>query len=1186
MSKNPRFVLSAAILAANIFVSGLLAYMLITARGQRENEIRTTIENVTSLLDRSITEAVGRIDLSLRATGDHLEEQLRRHGGIDDREVIALLDSRRAWVSGFAATFRVTDASGAVRYCSGGCVSKDEPPLADRDFFAAHNNQKDSGLIVTNLVFDRAYNDWVISFTRRYNDPDGRFAGVITASVPASSFALLFANLNLGPHGVAMLRDADFAIIVRTPPSPLPSQLIGSRAPSRELMDIVASGDGAGFFHLAPASDGIERTLAYRRLSAVPFHLSAGMGTEDYLTEWRGLLWKGIAAAAIFLAGSISVAWFLRRTEAATELSRSLLRNASDGIHILDFQNNIIETSDAFCRMLGYSRDEMIGMNVNEWDVPLAGLTYEEIVDRLGLVSKVQTVETQHRRKDGSRLDIEVTSRPIEQAGQRLIFCSARDITERKAAEARNRRLSNLYAALSQCNQAIVHCADETELLPKICRCAVEYGFVKTAWIGFVDETSKQIRPVAWYGEGHELGFPENIPVVTVDAGDPRSRGLTGTAVRNNQPQWSQDYLHDPITAPWHEFGKKAGWMSSATLPLCRNGAAVGCLVIYSGTINAFDEDARKLLLEMAMDISFALDNFAREADRRQSAAALRASETRYRLVFQTSLDAIAINRLDDGAYVDINDGFTDMTGFVHDDVMGRTALDINIWADLKNRQILVEKLRHASTCRNMEAQFRKKNGDLIWGLMSASLIELDGKLCILSITRDISDIKKAEEEIKTLAFYDPLTHLPNRRLLTDHLRHAQAAATRNKRKCALLFVDLDDFKTLNDSSGHAIGDSLLQEVAKRLAACVREADTVARLGGDEFIVLIEDLSENRDEAAIQAEAVGAKILDAISQPYLLAGRECRSTTSIGVTMFGGRNENTDELLTQADIAMYQAKTAGRNTLRFFSPDLQVAINSRVAMEEGLRLAIAKDQFLLYYQPQIDDGHLVGAEALIRWNHPENGVIAPGHFIPLAEETGLILPLGQWVLDTACRQIAAWAAREDTAHIVLAVNVSALQFRQPDFIERTFATLEQTGANPHNLKLELTESMLLDNVEDVIAKMTALRSRGVRFSLDDFGTGYSSLSYLKRLPLDQLKIDRSFVSEVLTDPNDAAIARTIIALGQTMGLSVIAEGVETEGQRDFLSGLGCQAYQGFLFGRPLPLDEFQMSLRTLTSVSQ
>jgi len=739
-------------------------------------------------------------------------------------------------------------------------------------------------------------------------------------------------------------------------------------------------------------------------------------------------------------------------------------------------------------------------------------------------------------------------------------------------AEARIRRLSNLYAALSQCNQAIVHCTDEGELFSQICRCVVEYGFVKSALIGLVDEANRQVKPVASYGD--DAGCLEHLPW-TDDADDPYGLGPTGMALRENQPHWCQDFLNDPATAAWHGYAEAADWRSFASLPLRRKGVPVGCLSIYSDTVNAFDDEARTLLIEMATDISFALDNFAREAERRRAAEELRASEARYRTTFQTSLDAVNINHLTDGKFVDVNNTFLEAMGYEREEVIGRTGLELNIWADPDDRRHVFEVLHKNGSCRNFEARFRKKNGETIWGLLSASVMELDGIPCAFAVTRDVSDIREAEDEIKYLAFYDPLTRLPNRRLLMDRLRQALASGARSGRRRALLFVDLDNFKTLNDTLGHETGDLLLQDVARRLASCVRESDTVARLGGDEFVVMLEDLSESAKDAAAHAETVGEKIRAAVGQPYLLDGRECDITTSIGITLFGDHRENVGDLLKQSDIAMYQAKSAGRNTIRFFSSALQTAIDARAALEDDLRQGIRRGQFLLYYQPQVDRGSMVGAEALIRWKHPERGMVSPGEFIPLAEETGLILPLGHWVLETACRQIAAWAGREKMRPITVAVNVSARQFHQPHFVDEVLTVLGRTGADPQNLKLELTESMLVDNVEDVIAKMTALKSRGLSFSIDDFGTGYSSLSYLKRLPLDQLKIDQSFVKDVLADLNNGAIAQTIIALGQTMGLAVIAEGVETEEQRDFLARLGCPAFQGYLFSRPLSLDGFE-----------
>lgn len=445
----------------------------------------------------------------------------------------------------------------------------------------------------------------------------------------------------------------------------------------------------------------------------------------------------------------------------------------------------------------------------------------------------------------------------------------------------------------------------------------------------------------------------------------------------------------------------------------------------------------------------------------------------------------------------------------------------------------------------------------------------------VLSINTDITQRKAAETKIQHLAFYDPLTRLPNRACLLDRLQHALATSSRSRHTGALLFIDLDNFKTLNDTLGHDKGDLLLQQVAERLSSFMRESDTVARLGGDEFVILLEELSESIDVAVMQAKNAGEKILAAFKQPYCLDSYVHYSSPSIGVTLFKGHTDNIDEILKRADLAMYQAKAAGRNTLRFFDPQMQAALTRRTALEAELRQASQKQEFILLYQPQGNsEGHITGVEALLRWQHPIRGLISPAEFIPLAEETGLILPLGHWVLQTACAQLVVWAKSPQTAQLTLAINVSARQFRHPDFVKQVLDVLEQSGADPHKLKLELTESLLIEDVEDTIVKMSALKARGVGFSLDDFGTGYSSLSYLKRLPLDHLKIDQSFVRDVLTDVNDATIACTIVALGRTLGLQVIAEGVETEAQQDFLALHGCHTYQGYLFNRPLPIDEF------------
>jgi diguanylate cyclase (GGDEF)-like protein/PAS domain S-box-containing protein len=449
-----------------------------------------------------------------------------------------------------------------------------------------------------------------------------------------------------------------------------------------------------------------------------------------------------------------------------------------------------------------------------------------------------------------------------------------------------------------------------------------------------------------------------------------------------------------------------------------------------------------------------------------------------------------------------------------------------------------------------------------------------------ISIVQDITEHKVAEDRINNLAFYDSLTGLPNRRLLLDRLQQALATSARSGREGALLFIDLDNFKALNDTLGHDMGDLLLQQVAQRLTSCVREGDSVARLGGDEFVVMLEDLGQHDLETAAQTEAVGEKIIATLGQPYQLVVSEYRCTPSIGVTLFNGHRLAKEELLKQADIAMYQAKKAGRNTVRFFDQQMQDAVTARVVLESELRKALAKQQFLLHYQIQVDRSHLpLGAEALIRWMHPERGLVPPDAFIRVAEETDLILPIGQWVMDTACAQLKAWQQDVLTRNLTLAVNVSAKQFHQADFVARVKATVERHTIDPVLLKLELTESILLEKIEDTIKTMHALKEIGVQFSLDDFGTGYSSLQYLKQLPLDQIKIDRSFVRDIAFDSSDREIVGTIIAMAQNLDLDVIAEGVETEEQRQFLLGNGCLHFQGYLFGKPVPIREFDAMLK-------
>lgn len=529
-----------------------------------------------------------------------------------------------------------------------------------------------------------------------------------------------------------------------------------------------------------------------------------------------------------------------------------------------------------------------------------------------------------------------------------------------------------------------------------------------------------------------------------------------------------------------------------------------------------------------------------------------------------------------------VNPAFTNITSYTAEEAIGQTPRMLS--SGQHDKAFFAEMWESINITGKWTGEIwnRHKNGEVcLEHLIITAVKDLNDIVTNYVATfTDITARKQAADEIEHLAYYDPLTQLPNRRLLLDRLKAALAFSERTGKGGALLFLDLDNFKTLNDTLGHNIGDMLLQQVAARLILAVRETDTVARLGGDEYVVMLEDLSEQPIEAAAQAEIVCEKIMSSLNQPYQLAAHEYSCSSSIGVVIFKGHNQSQEDILKHADIAMYQAKKAGRNAISFFNPEMQNVINARAALERELRLALEQKQFQLYYQIQVDSAYRpLGAEVLIRWLHPERGLVSPLQFISLAEETGLILPIGQWVLETACTQLKLWQQDVATRDLTLSVNVSAKQFFQANFVAQVQAAVQSYAINPMQLKLELTESLLLENIEETITTINAFKEIGIRFSLDDFGTGYSSLQYLKRLPLYQLKIDQSFVRDIPTDSSDKAIVRTIIAMAQSMELEVIAEGVETKEQLSFLINYGCKHFQGYLFGKPVPIELFEAAVQ-------
>lgn len=562
--------------------------------------------------------------------------------------------------------------------------------------------------------------------------------------------------------------------------------------------------------------------------------------------------------------------------------------------------------------------------------------------------------------------------------------------------------------------------------------------------------------------------------------------------------------------------------------------------------------------------------------------AALKSSEEKFAKAFHSSPDAITITERHSGRYLEINDGFCRLTGYSAAEVVGHTVYEIGIWADDKQRSALLAELRERGRVHHREMLGRNKRGDILTVEVSVEPITLNEVDCLLLTARDVSQLKNAQAQIRHLAYHDPLTNLPNRALLMDRLSQQIALLKRHNLRGALLFLDLDHFKHINDSLGHPVGDTVLKIITARLEASVRLEDTVARLGGDEFVVLLSGLEGSRELVEEKVRELADTLRELLAEPMSLDGQRLQVTPSIGVALIPDHGATPADLLKRADIALYRAKDSGRNTTQLFHTTMQKAASERLRMENDLRLALARGELALHFQPQVDarDNRIVGAEVLLRWHHPQLGQQPPGQFIQVLEESGLILEVGSWILDEACDACARMLTDGliDANDFSLCVNISPRQFRQNDFVGRVLRSLDDYRLPRHMLKLEITEGIVIQNLEDTISKMRELKRFGVSFAMDDFGTGYSSLTYLKRLPVDALKIDQTFARDAPVDPNDAEIVRAIVAMARSLDLAVIAEGVELTEQLEFLERLGCHLYQGYLHSRPLPLPEFRQML--------
>jgi len=880
--------------------------------------------------------------------------------------------------------------------------------------------------------------------------------------------------------------------------------------------------------------------------------------------------------SAVHLA---SIAISRQREEAALKEKDERLVKAQQVAHMgfieWNLKTDAIYCSDEAYRIFGLIREaefmgpDMISRVVHEDDLERVKNGLERAILGLG------KYDTSHRivRPDGGVIWVHAQAELIRDADKDadVLLGTMVDITMRKQAEEALQRMTRLYAALSQCNQAIVRCSSEAELFPQICRDAVEFGGMRMAWIGMVDEGRGVICPAANFGEGSDYLRSFEIPL---NDDDPRSHGPTGISIRENRPYWCQDFQHDPSTAPWHERAATHGWNASASLPLHKKGMPVGALAVYSDVCDAFDRPAQDLLVEMTMDISYALDRFASEADRKLSEEKLRISESHLRTIIETEPECVKVlSRA--GELLDMNAAGLAMLEVDSVEEARKRSLQSFLLPDHREPFMALHQRVMKGESAMLEFEIVGRKGTRRWlETHAAPMRGADGEIeSVLGISRDITERKYSEERIQYLANFDALTGLPNRNLLADHLQYAISLVKRTNGNLAVIFIDLDRFKDINDTLGHSVGDAFLVEVGARLKTALRESDTASRLGGDEFILVLPDTD------AQGAAHIVDKVLEAISKPYQVEQYALIVTASIGIAIYPHDGENLETLSRSADTAMYRAKGEGRNGYRFFTAEMQASATRHMLLVNAMHRALEQDQLQLHYQPQfsIGDGAIVGVEALLRWNHPELGLISPAEFIPVAEDCGLILPIGEWVMRTAVTQLKHWLDR-GFPPMVMAVNLSAVQFRHRSLPSLVGSILDEASLPAELLELELTESVAMHDPQGAIEMMNALHQRGIRMSIDDFGTGYSSLNYLKKFRVYKLKIDKSFIEDISTDGEDRAIVAAIISMSRSLGLQTIAEGVETAEQLDFLREQGCHEAQGYYFSKPLPVAEIEALL--------
>lgn len=788
------------------------------------------------------------------------------------------------------------------------------------------------------------------------------------------------------------------------------------------------------------------------------------------------------------------------------------------------------------------------------------------------LTSFMQEFRIRHPQKGGCWL--ETRSVPETRPDGSTVWHGVTlDITERKQTEAEQQRLNRALQLRSDCNMLLSQADDEELLLEDICRLIVETGEYRLGWVAYAEQDeSKNVRPAAWYGEVPE-SFVETIRVSWDDS--PYGNGMIGTAIKTGRTDVRHDFIDDPDMELWSDMISHLGLRSAVTLPLKNGPDTFGTLNIYAEQTGAFGGKEVELLEKIAEDLAFGIIMLRIRGERVHMEALVRKKEQEFRALAENIPDSIT--RYDrDLRRIYANPTFAQTTGTSEEALLGKKPSDHNPGPDGEHYENKIREVFETGEERDLEFSCRNANDETVINhIRIVPEHAPEGIIAsVLAVGRDITQIREAEERIEFLAHHDALTGLPNRLLARERMEHAIARAKRDDTGAALLFIDLDGFKTVNDSLGHTIGDALLKAVTKRLHKCIGPNDTISRQGGDEFLLILSGMQESMD-----AQNVAEKTLQLFEQPFYIDGLFLISSLSIGIACYPKDGETFDTLLQKADTAMYKAKESGKNTYSFYTDEMNKNLLEDLHMRHELKDAIKNGDFRLNYQPQIDlnENRIIGVESLLRWHHPQKGTIPPGVFIPVAESSGLITTIGEWIIQEACRQGARW--HKEGIPVTVAVNISAIQFKRGNLEEVIRGALAESGIPPEYLELELTESIIIHDTESVLHTVRNLKKMGLQLSIDDFGTGYSSLSYLKRFAVDKLKIDQSFVRDILKDKEDEAIVRAIVLMAKSLGLKTIAEGVEDAATLELISAFGCDEVQGYHFATPMEAADFESFYR-------